>query len=97
MTRPALIRVSVAYALPERQIWLKLNMPEGAMAAEAIARSGILQQCPEIDVDHARIGIFGRIVKHDQRLSAGDRVEIYRPLSHPPAKPARTKRKASSK
>ncbi len=93
MTRPALIRVSVAYALPERQVWLKFNMPEGATAGEAIIRSGILHQCPEIDMNLARIGIFGRIVKPDQVLSEGDRVEIYRPLRHPPAK---RKRKAGA-
>jgi putative ubiquitin-RnfH superfamily antitoxin RatB of RatAB toxin-antitoxin module len=86
VTRSALIRVSVAYALPKRQIWLKFNMPEGATAAEAIARSGILQQCPEIDVEHARIGIFGRIIKKDQVLSEGDRIEIYRPLKISPDK-----------
>lgn len=76
----AKITVEVAYALPEQQ-WLQaLCLTEGATAAEAIAASGVLSQFPEIDLSRQAIGVFGRIIRPEQPLKAGDRVEIYRAL-----------------
>lgn len=74
------ITVEVAYARPEQQ-WLEsVTLPVGATAFEAIQQSGLLTQCPEIDLAQNRIGIFGREVALEQVLQAGERVEIYRPL-----------------
>ncbi len=75
-----MIPIEVAYALPERQTLLRLEVPEGTTAREAILRSGILERHPEIDFAHAKIGIFAKPVQGDRVLHAGDRVEIYRPL-----------------
>lgn len=74
------ITVEVAYARPERQWLLPVTVPTGATAREAIEQSGLLAQCPEIDLSQNRIGVFGREAPLEQVLNAGERVEIYRPL-----------------
>lgn len=74
------MNIGIAYALIKRQVWLTVDMPEGATVREAIDRSGILQQFPEIDLERQKVGIFGKIVALDSKLEDGDRVEIYRPL-----------------
>ena len=87
------ITVEVVYALPGNQLLVELSVVPGTTAREAIARSGILARFPQIDPDRQRIGIFGRVVKADAVLQAGDRVEIYRPLIADP-KEARRRRAA---
>jgi putative ubiquitin-RnfH superfamily antitoxin RatB of RatAB toxin-antitoxin module len=76
----ALIRVEVAYARPERQVIVAVQVPVGADVNEAIAGSGLLGRFPEIDLARQKVGIFGRLVELDAPLREGDRVEIYRPL-----------------
>ncbi|MGD8939725.1 MAG: RnfH family protein [Gammaproteobacteria bacterium] len=74
------IRVEVAYAKPEVQVIIPLDVAEGITLEEAIEQSGILRQFPEIDLNRNKVGIFGKISKKDQVLREHDRVEIYRPL-----------------
>ncbi len=90
------ISVEVAYALPQVQTLLTLTVPAGITAAEAVRRSGILEKHSEIDLSHAKLGIFGKHVKHDALLRDGDRVEIYRPLIADP-KEVRRQRAAEGK
>ena len=94
-----LLPVEVVYATPGRQSLLKLSVPHGTTAAQAIEKSGIREQFPEIEPDPV-IGIFSRKVALDHVLSAGDRVEIYRPLRADPREARRLKverERASSK
>jgi putative ubiquitin-RnfH superfamily antitoxin RatB of RatAB toxin-antitoxin module len=88
-----LIAIEVAYANPEQQVIVALNLPEGATAGQAISASGLLARFPEIDGADIKAGIFGSVCKLDQPLKSGDRVEIYRPLRHDP-KEARRQRAA---
>jgi len=74
------VEVEVAYAVPERQLILKVEVPAGTTAIEAARLSGIEEQFPEIDLGKHRLGVFGKLCKPDRLLNAGDRVEIYRPL-----------------
>ncbi len=74
------IRVEVAYARPERQLILPVDVPAGTTAMEAVRLSGIEEEFPEIDLAKNRMGVFGKLCKPDRTLNAGDRVEIYRPL-----------------
>jgi len=76
----SVIRVEVAYATPARQLLLSLEVPEDCTVAEAIERSGIRDEFPEMKLDPNAVGIFSRKVSIDQQLRDGDRVEIYRPL-----------------
>jgi putative ubiquitin-RnfH superfamily antitoxin RatB of RatAB toxin-antitoxin module len=83
--------VEVVYALPGGQTLLLLRVAAGTTVGEAIVRSGVLAQYPEIQTDGLRAGIFGRLCALDTPLNAGDRVEIYRPLIVEP-KEARRRR-----
>lgn len=78
------MNVGVAYADKFKQVWLKLDVPEGSTAREAIERSGLLIQFPEIDLDRQKIGVFGKLIKPDTVLEEGTRVEIYRPITADP-------------
>jgi putative ubiquitin-RnfH superfamily antitoxin RatB of RatAB toxin-antitoxin module len=96
MTRdPELPGVEVAYALPSRQRVVSLPLAEGMTALEAVRASGLLGEFPEIDPAALALGIWGRPVDASQRLQAGDRIEIYRPLRFDP-RVARRQAAASS-
>lgn len=80
------VAVEVVYAAHERQYRLPLSVPAGTTVAEAIAISGILSRCPEIDFARNRVGIHGRRCSLQRCLhgSEGVRIEIYRPLLRDP-------------
>jgi putative ubiquitin-RnfH superfamily antitoxin RatB of RatAB toxin-antitoxin module len=88
---PITLHVEVAYALRERQALVAVEVEEGATIEEAIERSGILEAFPEIDLQQAKVGIFGRPVALDEQIRGGDRVEIYRPLIADPKEVRRRK------
>lgn len=74
------MKVGIAYALPHRQTWFNIELPDGATIKDAIERSGILKQFPEINLEKQKVGVFGKLSKLDTVLNDGDRVEIYRPI-----------------
>jgi len=74
------MQVGVAYSEPAQQIWLTIEVPDEATVLDAIERSGILAMFPHIDLAVQKVGIFGKVVKQEARLRAGDRVEIYREI-----------------
>ncbi|MCB1909251.1 MAG: RnfH family protein [Rhodocyclaceae bacterium] len=78
------MQVSVCYSEPGQQAWLRIEVAEDTTAAVAIEQSGILAMFPSIDLGSQKIGVFGKVVAPDTRLSAGDRVEIYRPITCDP-------------
>ena len=74
------MEVEVAYATPEKQVLLKIGVPEGCTVQEAIELSEIRSAFPDLEIDPGAVGIFSRKVSLQQVLHEGDRVEIYRPL-----------------
>ena len=90
------IAVEVAYALPEKQLVVAVDVVPEATLEEAIRASGILQRRPEIDLAKNKVGVFGKLGKLSDTLHADDRVEIYRPLIADP-KEVRKKRAAEGK
>ncbi|OGS94639.1 MAG: protein RnfH [Gallionellales bacterium RIFCSPLOWO2_02_FULL_57_47] len=78
------MKIGIAYALPHRQVWIDVVLPDGATIQDAIERSGILKQVPEINLEQQKVGIFSKISKLDTVLNDGDRVEIYRPITCDP-------------
>ncbi len=75
------LSVEVAYALPERQCILQIEVAPGTTALEAVRQSAIEGEFPDLSVDESSaLGIFGQSVPASQVLKNGDRVEIYRPL-----------------
>lgn len=91
----AMIRVEVAYATPEKQAVMAVDVPAGCAIEEAIERSGICDEFPGLVVDPAMVGVFGKKYPLTHALSQGDRVEIYRPLIADP-KEARKRRAQAS-
>ena len=51
------MQVAVAYADLAQQVWLRIEVPEDATLEQAIIKSGLLRQFPEIDL--TRMGIYG--------------------------------------
>jgi putative ubiquitin-RnfH superfamily antitoxin RatB of RatAB toxin-antitoxin module len=92
------MKVEVAYALPQQQCIIALEVEPGCTALTAAQRSGIDQQFPEIDWQNAVLGIFGKLLDAPAlyTLSEGERVEIYRPLLIDP-KAVRKQRAAKAK
>lgn len=92
------MKVEVAHARPELQVILTVDVPPGATvgAALAAAEAGLLDRFPDLDLAAADVGVFGKVVKRDQPLRAGDRVEIYRRLLADP-KEIRKQRAAEGK
>ncbi|UZJ43014.1 RnfH family protein [Marinimicrobium sp. C6131] len=93
-----LITVEVAYARPDQQKIIELLVEPGTTAYQAAERSGIVKVFPEIDLESAKMGIFGQALgtkglkpPREHELQPGDRVEIYRPLISDP-KEVRRKR-----
>jgi putative ubiquitin-RnfH superfamily antitoxin RatB of RatAB toxin-antitoxin module len=78
------MNVGVAYADKFKQVWLKLEIPDGSTVKEAIEHSGILDQFPEIDLNKQKVGIFGKVTKLDAKVEEGTRVEIYREITADP-------------
>jgi hypothetical protein len=90
------IHVEVVYALAQRQKVVPLNLPEGTTVQQAIERSGLRAEFPEIDLTKNKLGIWNKLTKADAVLRDKDRVEIYRPLIADP-KEVRRQRAAEGK
>jgi len=78
------MHISVIYALPHEQFFEELDVAEGTTAEEAVHMSDLPKKHPDIDLLINKLGIFAKLVKGNQVLGDGDRVEIYRSL---PVKP----------
>lgn len=78
------MQIGVAYSEHTQQIWMNIEVPEEATVNDAIEKSGILKMFPHIDLEAQKVGVFGKVVKLQAGLKAGDRVEIYRPITCDP-------------
>lgn len=92
------IHVEVAYALPDKQKIIALDVEEGTTMYQAAERSGVTSIFPELDLPNSNMGVFGKVERDPvtKVLREGDRVEIYRPLTADP-KEVRKKRAAAAK
>jgi putative ubiquitin-RnfH superfamily antitoxin RatB of RatAB toxin-antitoxin module len=93
---PATVNIEVAYALPDKQHVISLQVSQGTTIEQAIRLSGILDEFPQIDITKNKLGIFGKLKKADVVVREGERVEIYRPLIADP-KQVRKQRAAEGK
>lgn len=96
------IRVEVAYATPESQKIITVDVDDGTTAKQAVVNSKISDFYPELDLNSADLGIFGNALgvrglpeASEYVLKEGDRVEIYRPLIADP-KEVRKRRAAEA-
>lgn len=91
------MKVTVAYATPEKQAEIAVELAVGATVQQAIDASGIVTLFTEIDVTDLSVGIFSKRAKLTDELVSGDRVEIYRPLQVDPKEARRLRAKAQKR
>ena len=91
------MRITLIYALPDKQHQLEMESDQGTNARMAIERSGILHGYPLIDLAKHQIGIMGRCVTPDYVLRDGDRLEIYRSLVRDPKQARRQRANVNNK
>ncbi len=92
----ALIHVEVVYGRQDRQKVVMVTLNEGSTVKDAVERSGLLAEFPEIDLAKNKLGIWNKLAKLDAVVREKDRVEIYRPLIADP-KEVRKQRAAEGK
>ena len=92
-----MIDVEVAFALPDQQKIVALQVPIGTSVYDAAMLSGITDHFDGLQLEGNPMGIFGKAVKNPQteEIKAGQRVEVYRPLTIDP-KVARANRAAKA-
>ncbi len=78
----SVIEIEVVYAAVDRQVLRTVSVPEGATVRDALLKSGIGDEFPELDLAACPVGIFGKVIADPEvrLIQAGDRIEIYRPL-----------------
>jgi len=85
------MHIEVVLATAQKQKLIAMDLVAGSTIADAIEQSGIAAMFEDIELDTAKVGIFGQVAARGQKLRDGDRVEIYRPLIADP-KEARRQR-----
>jgi putative ubiquitin-RnfH superfamily antitoxin RatB of RatAB toxin-antitoxin module len=71
----------VLYSPAAREVLaFDLQLPLGVRVRDALHASGLAERCPELDLGHASVGVWGRKAGLEQVLRDLDRVEVYRPL-----------------
>ena len=83
------IKIEVAYATPDKQIIIGMQVTDEVSVLDAIEQSKIANYFPEAglsDLDESSpIGIFGKKIDiKTYKLQDKDRIEIYRPLNKTP-------------
>ena len=86
-----MLEIEIVYGLADRQVLKNMTVAEGTTVREAALQSGLEVEFPELDLQQAPLGNFGKAVKGETVLRDGDRIEVYRPLLIDP-KEARRKR-----
>jgi len=86
------MNVGVCYAEVDRQLWMRLEVPDDSTVEQAIQLSGVLKLYPEINLATQKVGIFGKIATLETPVKDGDRVEIYRQITVDPQTVQRRRR-----
>ena len=92
------MKIEVAYATPEKQLIVEIDVSESSTIREAVLLSKLDLKFEVLDLNTVPVGIFGKKVMkpEDQIVKEGDRYELYRPLLIDP-KQARANRAAKAK
>lgn len=89
------ITVEVAYATPQQQRILSVEVDANSTIQEIIEASGLLTLFPHIDLAKQKIGVFGKQRELTDMVAEGDRIEVYRSLIIDPKEARRAKAKKS--
>jgi uncharacterized protein len=91
------ILIEVAFATPQKQSLISIEVDEGSTIESVIRASGVLDLYPEIDLSRNKVGIFSEPRVLTDKVVAGDRIEIYRELMVDPKELRRQKANALKK
>jgi putative ubiquitin-RnfH superfamily antitoxin RatB of RatAB toxin-antitoxin module len=76
-----MLKITVVYSPAPRVVHeVVLELPDGALVADAIARVRGLEAFAPIDWGRASLGVWNHPAAAQQALQERDRLEIYRPL-----------------
>lgn len=78
---PKKLIVEVVYATKSEQVINEVQLARGASIEDGIIMSGLLEQCPDIDLSFNKVGIHGAVKPLSELVSDGDRIEIYRSVT----------------
>ena len=78
------ISVLVVMALPGKSLSVSLSLEENADVASAVAIAEKDPVFSEVKFKECAIGIYGELCELSQKLSDGDRIELYRPIMEDP-------------
>lgn len=92
------LAIQVVYALPDHVLILDCEVPVGTTVEQAIHLSGLMQKVPDLRLQEGLVGIYSQKIPLNHVLSAGDRIECYRPVSADPklVRQRRTQKKLKS-
>ena len=76
--------VEVVVAGEGRVTRVSVRVEPGTTVTGAVARSRALAEHPALDPGSLGYAIFGRVVRPERTVEAGDRIEVLRPLVHDP-------------
>jgi putative ubiquitin-RnfH superfamily antitoxin RatB of RatAB toxin-antitoxin module len=85
--------IEVIYPLPEQQHLYSLSYEADMTVEQALCRSGLLEDYPELDLSTINVGIWGKRTELSVVLTDKDRIEIYRPLHIDPKEARRIRAK----
>jgi len=94
---PAPILVEVSYAEPLRAVVKTYRLVPPATVADVLQLAAADAAFSGVDIAHSQVGVFGRLVRRDQALGEGDRIEIYRPLAADPKSARRARAKGQAR
>ena len=83
------MRCVIAYATRERQYLWRVELPDDATIADALAAARCAAEGERAGLDaalweQAPVGVFGEPRPRAARVQDGDRIELYRPLRADP-------------
>ena len=92
-----MLTVSVVYMTDQIQELVTVQCRVGTTLQQAIERSGLCEQYPEIELQDGLVGVFGMQKKLTDQVVDQDRVEIYRPLLVSPTEARRLRAKSKNR
>jgi uncharacterized protein len=75
---PSVIVVEVVFASPQRTLLKAFRLRSPAKVADALAAAAADPDFSGIDLGGVPVGVYGKVVRPEQLLKSGDRIEIYR-------------------
>ena len=78
------IQVQVVLAMPEAAHIVNLEVPPGTTVLNAVERARVMERVESPTLGERCFGIFGVGCAPEALVVAGDRVEVYRPLTLEP-------------